>query len=201
MGSYKYLGLISGNDNIFKMPKYNCIATVMMAILISVILFCNIFDIGMSEFNLSQLLVITGVLTVSLNWDIAKNVEKAKLLKHDCTNRMLITIKLWNKLLGFERNNCKKYKKSTVTIKISYYITMLLLWIIPMSNPSSDMKIDCLITAILILFTYYKIQGNRIKVKKANDLSLFMYANHELFEAMHIELNISDDEFNRILSM
>ena len=160
MGSYKYLGLISGNDNIFKMPKYNCIATVMMAILISVILFCNIFDIGMSEFNLSQLLVITGVLTVSLNWDIANNMEKAKLLKHDCTNRMPSTIKLWNKLLGFERNNCKKYKKSTVTINISYYITMLLLWIIPMSNPSSDMKIDCLITAILILFTYYKIQGN-----------------------------------------
>ena len=140
MGSYKYLGLISGNDNIFKMPKYNCIATIMMAVLISVILFCDIFDIGMSAFNSSQLLVIIGVLTVSLNWDIANNIEKAKLLKHDCTNRMPSTINLWNNLIVFERNNCNKYKKSTVTINISYYITMWLLWIIPMSNTSSGVK-------------------------------------------------------------
>ena len=68
-----------------------------------------------------------------------------------------------------------------------------------MSNSSSGIKRSCINIAIVLLFAYYIVQENRINVIKSKAMMVFMRANHELIEKALVELNISDDEYNKVL--
>ena len=199
MGSYKLLSLLSGNDEIYKRMKYNYFTSILMPILILSILFCNILDITISASFSIQLLIIQLVFTISIIGKIAMYFEKSKLLKYECSDCSSSTANLMKSMVEFESDICKKYKKSTVTINIAFYLTVFFLWVSPMSNFSSGIKRSCIIIAIVLLFAYYIVQKNRINVIKSKAMMVFMRTNHNLIEKALVELNISDDEYNRVL--